>query len=397
MLKWSNMQTKKRKKVCFAITKGNWGGAQKYVYSLATSLSKDKYETFVITGFGDILKDKLEAQNIKVYVIENLKRDISVVAEIKSFFKLLKIILREKPDILHLNSPKVAGFGGVAGRLCRTKKIIQTVHGFTFNEERDFATTAMITFFSWLTILFCHKTITINEKEKNQALKMPLVSENKIILIRNGIEKTDFKEKSSAQRELIRKCLTWTSDVQVGVHPMSDIGQVIWIGTISELHKNKGLEYVIEAVSKIKSLFVFFILGEGEERKNLENLIEKYNLKDKVFLIGFLENANQYLKAFDIFILPSIKEGLPYTLLEAGSAGLASISTNVGGIPDIIENGISGIIVTKARSGEITRALEYLVSNPDKQKSYGENLKTKVEKDFSFDQMLEKTIELYEN
>lgn len=373
-----NHGLKHRVKVCFVITKGNWGGAQKYVYELATSLPKDAFESVVICGKGEALLEKLKSAGIRTYRLPTLDRDISLVAEIKSSFALLKIIKNERPDVLHLNSPKASGFGAVAGRLCRTKKIIQTVHGFTWNENRSALATILISFFSWLTVMLCHKTIVIAKSEKKQAMTMPFVTEKKVVMVHNGIRGIEFKEKEIARRELL-----------------STSSGAIWIGAVAELHKNKGLEYAIFALAKVTTPFVFFIIGEGEERKNLENLIVKNNLQEKVFLLGFRENANQYLKAFDIYVSSSIKEGLPYSVLEAGMASLPIISTKVGGIPEIIENSVSGILVTKGNVGEMTRAIEHLIENSDKQKIFGDNLKTKVEKEFSLKNMLEKTLVLY--
>src|SRR3989339_333433 len=119
---------KPKKKVCFFVTKGVWGGAQKYVYSLATSLPKNSYDVFVVVGEGKILKDRLEEKNIRTYEIAGLRRDISVLSEIRSFLFLLKILRKESPDVLHLNSPKAGGLGTVVGRLLGIKKIIFTVH-----------------------------------------------------------------------------------------------------------------------------------------------------------------------------------------------------------------------------------------------------------------------------
>lgn len=383
-------------KICYVITKGVWGGAQKYLYSLAIGLPKDQYEVVVMTGEGNILKQKLEERGIKTYVIGSLKRDVSIIAEIKSFFELMKIVWRESPDVLHLNSPKASGLGAVAGRLCFVPKIIQTVHGFTWNEDRKMASKVSISFFSWLTVMLCHKTIVIASKEEKQVKVLPFVRDSKIVLIRNGVEKIDFKEKSTAQKEILELCSRRNLEhTNMSTWQVDMFRNVLWLGTISELHKNKGLEYAIEAVSKITSPFLFFIVGEGEERKNLENIVRKYGLENKVFLVGFIEGANKYLKAFDIFLLSSIKEGLPYVLLEAGQTSLPVIASSVGGIPDIIENGISGILTTKARPGEMTRAIEYLIKNPEKQKLFGKNLHDKVEKDFSIELMIEKTKKLY--
>lgn len=378
-----------KKKVCLMVTKGVWGGAQKYVYSIATSLPKNLYDVFVITGKGEILKNKLEKENIRVYEIDNLKRDISTFSEIKSFFSILKILRQERPDVLHLNSPKAGGLGSAAGRLlnilkiknCKLK-IIYTAHGWTFNEDRGVPSKIAIWLLSWVTVLLCHKTIVIAEKEMKQAKRMPFVNK-KIVLIRNGVENIDFKEKTEAQKELF------------GHINKTPINNVLWLGTISELHKNKGLEYAIETLARIETPFVFFIIGEGEERRSLEKMIEKYNLENRVFLVGFLENAKEYLRAFDIFTLTSIKEGLPYTILEAGLAGLPVMASKIGGIPDIVDSGLNGILVEKTNLGQITKTLELMIKNPDQRRSFGLKLQEKVEKEFSLKQMLDKTLEVY--
>ena len=375
--------THKKIKICLVVTKGVWGGAQKYVYNLATELPREKYDVLVVTGKGEVLKQKLQEKNVRVISIESLKRNISVISEIISFFKLFSIIWREKPDILHLNSPKAGGLGSLIGRILRVKKIIFTAHGWTFNEDRPLLQNALILLLSWVTIFLCHKIIVIAPREEEQAKLLPLVNPRKIILIRNGIEEVKFISKTSARKELLEKSMALVSN------------KTLWIGTIAELHKNKGLEYAIEALKKIKSPFKYFIIGEGEERDNLENLLEKNDLKEKVHLLGHVDKASHYLKAFDMFLLTSTKEGLPYTVLEAGLAELPVIASSIGGIPDIIDNGKNGILTTKARSGEIYRAIEYMIENPEKRKIFGENLKLKVEKNFSLKQMLEKTEKLY--
>ncbi len=369
-------------KVVYLITKGVWGGAGKYVYNLATSLPKDKYNVSVICGKGNILREKLEEKGVKVFSIGSMKRDISIFGELISFIRLFWRIYKEKPDVLHLNSPKAGGMGGVIGRILFVKKIIYTAHGWTFNENRPAFQNSLILIFSWITTLLSHKVIVIAKREEEQALSFPLVKKEKIILIGNGVDKIDFKERNTARKEITEK---------VGLEQDENI----WMGTLAELHKNKGFEYALEAVSKINTKFKYYIIGEGEERKKIEFLIKKYNLEEKVYLVGFMEKACEYLKAFDIFMLTSIKEGLPYTLLEAGLAENAVIASSVGGIPDIIENGKTGILTTKTRSGEITRAIEYLIDKPDERKLFANNLKQKVEKEFSLEQMLEKTLMLY--
>jgi glycosyltransferase involved in cell wall biosynthesis len=235
-------------------------------------------------------------------------------------------------------------------------------------------------------VLFTDKTIVISKTEKSQALKMPFVSENKIILIRNGIKKIDYKD-----RQVVRDALLY----RVGMTANDFPAGTVWLGTFSELNKNKGLKFIISALSEVKLPFVFFIIGEGEERENLENLIFSKGLQDKVFLLGFIDIANLYAKAFDIFTLTSLKEGLPYCIMEAGGAGVPVIASNIGGIPDIVDNGKSGILVKKGSVEEIKKAIEKLSSDSKKREEFGNKLKQKIEKEFDLEQMIKKTLNLY--
>lgn len=367
------------------ITKGVWGGAQKYVYTLATSLPQDAFEPVVLCGEGDALPDKLKEKGIPVQNIPTLARDISLIKEIRSFFSLVQIIRKESPDILHLNSPKAGGLGALAGRVAGVPRIIYTAHGWPFNERRGTVSKTAIWLLSWVTVLLSHTTIVIAEKEKNQAVDMPFVSSHKITLIKNGVDKIDFIQKAAARKEI-------SSLVPAGIS-----SKTFWIGSFAELHTNKGLEYAISAVAKITAPIAYIIIGEGEQRANLERLIKKTNTRDSIFLVGFLPHASRYAKAFDAYIMPSIKEGLPYALLEAGSAGLPIIASKTGGIPDVIENGTSGILTTPGSSGEIERAVRYILENPERIKLYGKNIKNKVEKEFSLSQTVQKTIQTYTN
>ena len=134
-------------------------------------------------------------------------------------------------------------------------------------------------------------------------------------------------------------------------------------------------------------------LSETELRARIED--ETENLQNSVHLLGFMPNIITYLKAFDIFTLTSVKEGLPYTLLEAGYAELPVVATATGGIPEVITDMQSGILVRSKDSKEIEHALLYLLEHPEKRKEFGEELKSTVTKDYSVDAMLQQTLVLY--
>ncbi len=303
------------KKILYVITKSNWGGAQRYVFDLATSLPHDQFEVVVALGGSGILKTKLEASGIRTIPLSSMQRDVSFFAEEKAIRELSRLFKKEKPDVVHLNSSKAGGLGAFAARLAGVPKIIFTAHGWPFWEQRNFVARGLIRYFSWLTSFFSHTTIVISDFDKNVAVHMPFVKK-KITRIYNGIGPMDF-----GSGDIIR------SAFPTGVHIM---------GTIGELTHNKNQRVLIEEAKNDSSMYVA-IVGEGELRTELEGKIKEYGLGDRVKLFGFLP-ARDVLKGFDTFVLPSLKEGLPYVLLEARAAGLPIVANRVGGVGEILDN-----------------------------------------------------------
>jgi len=379
---------KKRKKILYIITKGNFGGAQRYVYDLAVNLPKEEFEVSVALGEGEILAEKLQEKGIPVIRLENSARDISLLKDFKLFFELLRVLKKERPNIVHLNSSKIGVLGALAARIhnflvpsAYRLVTIFTAHGFAFNEKRPWIQKVIIKFLSWLTIVLCHKTITVSEKECKQVEKWPFIV-SKIQLVHNGINKKEFKERDSARKEI----------GNILKKPDLFLKYKYMVGSIGELTKNKAHCLGLKAF-KENSEIAWVIIGEGEERLKLEKIIKEKNINN-VFLAGFVPNASYLLPAFDIFLLPSIKEGLPYVILEAGLARLPVIATNVGGIPEIItpEN---GILIAPENPFEISAKIKELMGDENKRKSLSENLEKFVTKNFSFQKMLEETIYRY--
>lgn len=374
------MENMKKKKILYVITKSNWGGAQRYVFDLAANLP-DNFEAVVALGGNGPLKDRLEEAGIRTIPLPFLARDVRFLNDLLVLKHLISLFKKEQPDIIHLNSSKIGGLGALAGRIAKVPHIIFTAHGWAFREERPLLQKFAIKFLSWLTILWSHTVITVSERDEREALAMPFTKE-KIVLVYNGIPETKTLERTAA-RALIRQDILPSS---------------LWVGTIGELHKNKGQAYAIEAFESLQATApqaVFFVIGEGEERRSLEKLIAARNLQTNVILLGNRSNAAALLPAFDVFLFPSVKEGLPYTLLEAGLAGLPVIASGVGGIPEIITDMESGILVRPKSSEELAKAFEYLLSHKKEAVGFGKKLRATVKKNFSLKKMLNKTLAIY--
>lgn len=369
-----------KKKILYIITKSNWGGAQRYVFDLAQKL-KDECEITVASGGKGVLFDKLRAEGIKTISIPFLGRDIKIWDEPKVLLEMLKILKNKKPDVVHLNSPKVAGIGSAASRIYNLThkgkiKIVQTVHGFPFMEPRPFIWRAIMWSASYVSILLTHESIFVSKKDIQLSKRMYFISK-KIKYIPNGIAPINFLPKDESRLKLL-----------------GNRYEGILIGTIAELNHNKGLEFLIDSFSYLKDENIqSVIIGDGEKRDELKALKDK--LQAPVIFTGSLPSAGEYLKAFDIFILPSLKEGLPYVLIEAGFAELPVISTTVGGIPHLIESGVSGTLVSPKDSKSLAFAVELYLQDPKLREEHGKKLKEVVEENFSLNQMVEKTVGIY--
>jgi glycosyltransferase involved in cell wall biosynthesis len=375
------------KTVLLVITKSNWGGAQRHVYDVATSLHHHKLAKVVVAMGGQgLLGSKLRAEGIAVEEIPSLGRNMHIGNEISAFMHLFDIVKRVKPDIMHLHSPKAAGLGAVIGRVMGIPTIIQTVHGWSFNEQRPLWQRAIIAFFSWITTLLCHTTITIAEHERMQGLMMPFVHK-KIKLIHIALN--PFRTKTR------REARAW---LHTFIPPHVQLPEKVFIiGTIGELHPNKGYTYALEAMALLKhhADIRYAVIGTGELYQQLVQQAEKLGIADRVFWLGFVENAAQYLKAFDLFLLASQKEGLPFVLLEAGIAGLPVITTGVGGVGDIVEDMSSGIVIQPGRPKEIASAIEFMMTHPTLRRDYTKKLSDRVHEFFTLDTMMPALIELY--
>ncbi len=381
------METTRKKKILFIITKSNFGGAQRYVYELATGLPTGQYEVVAAFGGSGLLKEKLEGAGVRTISLHSLERDVHVIQELHAFRELYRLIQKEQPDVVHLNSSKVGGSGAFIARLCGVKNIIFTAHGWPFYEERGIVWRTLVWFFSYLTTLLAHRVIVVSQHDFIQA-HMPGL-QKKITHIPTAIGVVPFLARDAAREFLAQHTHTAiTPDTQL-------------IGSIGEYVKNKNLLIAIQAVEKMRvhttQKILYILIGnDGDERTLLEQYIREHNLSDTVVLAGFIDNARDYLRAFDLFLMPSLKEGFPYGLLEAGAAELPVIASKVGGIPDVVEHEVTGYLINPHKPDTLIDGLKVLIENPTAARAWGHTLHTRVTTTFRIETMRAHTYALYQ-
>ncbi len=326
-------------KLLFVITQGVWGGAQKYVFSHAKALSNE-FDVFVAigepTGKKDLQKAILAFNDtahspIQLISLMHVRRAIHPIHDIAALFELRTLISALAPAVVHLNSSKAGILGSLS--LPRKQKALYTVHGWVFAEPHSALVNNLFRFLERRAAKARAKaggaTILLSEQEKKLGMSVLQGTQSHIIPI--GLEPISFLSKKDA-RILLQKTLPALSDDRP------------WIGCVANMYSTKGLDILIKAATAVKNTQII-IIGEGPERSTLESLITTNKLAKTVFLTGSLPQAATLMKAFDRAVIPSRKEGLPYTILEWMQAEVPVIATCVGGIPSVLGNGITGTLI----------------------------------------------------
>lgn len=376
--------TKNPKRILFVITKANFGGAQQYVLDLARAAQANGHTVAVAIGSDGTLTDKLEASGIQVFVATGLQRDISVQREWSAFRSLLSTMRTWKPDVVHLNSSKAGLIGSIAARIARVPRIIFTAHGWPYFEDRSFLWRTLIWKCSWLTVAFSHKTICVSEFDRTHA-QLPFLG-RKLTRIYNGVTKPELRSREDARAELF----SWN---EREAH-----ADDLFLVAIGELHPNKNHESLLYALSALKRTdpsmrFFLTLIGSGELEHELKAQVRTRGLEDRVHFTGFLNAPYQYLNAFDVLVMPSKKEGLPYTLLYGLAVGIPMIASRVGGAPEILAHAPAGKLTDPNRPASLMNALR---NTYYERKGYGAVLNPHELGEFALSCMLERTLVLYE-
>lgn len=380
------MSASARTKVLYLITKSNWGGAQRYVYDLATHLDTSRYEPIVALGGNGELATLLRHAGIRVITIDSLERDISIRQEWQFIKELYSILRYERPAVLHVNSSKAGGVGTLLGRLLRVPHIIFTAHGWAFNEDRPLWQRFVTKCLHWCTVLLSHRTIAVSRaivRDMNwpgAEKKMKIIHPGRNI----GVTYTKAESRASLARQfpVLEPYLRDT-----------------WIGIVAELHPIKRHTVLFQALASLRDTHPqvrLIVVGTGSLTQSLQRYVVDHQLEEHVLMLGHVSDAARYLKAFDICVLPSKSESYGYVLHEAGLAGVAVVGTRVGGIPDIITHNSTGLLVPPDSHERLAAALHTLLREPNKGKELAaamqDTLKTRT-----VARMTEATTALYEH
>jgi len=389
----------KKIKVAHIITKLELGGAQQNTLYTVEHLPRDKYEVILISGCGGILDE--EAKKIpqtKVYFIPELIREVNPFYDFLAFWRLFRLLRLLRPDIAHTHSSKAGIFGRWAAWLCNLEfriknsefrtKINHTFHGFGFNPYQKFPIREFFIFLEQFTALISTKLIAVSEENIKKGIGYFIGNKDKYVLIRSGIKIDQFRS-SAPLRVLPEK------KKELGIQPEEKVVTMIapFKPQKAPLDFVRMAKYVKEKVPNVK----FLLVGDGELRNNLEFGIRNLELKNEIILPGWRRDIPEILAITDIFVLTSLWEGLPRTILEAMASGKPVVATAVDGNREIVQDGLTGFLVSPKEPEKMAEKVIFLLRNPDLRKKMEEEGKKIIDTSFDIDHMVIQLDQLYQN
>jgi len=359
--------------ILFLITKGNnIGGAQVYVKELAIQFKRDGYNVTVASGLYGELFEQLKAENVDTILVKNLQVPIHLFRDWKAFLEIKKIIEQVKPDLVCINSSKSGILGRLACKITNTKNVF-VVHGWSFTSGIPLLKAIFFKAIEKILKPFSDYWICVSDYDYELGLKAGIIKPNKTIVIKNGIH-----------------------DKKIFCNRFPQKNDTLTLISIARHDHQKDHATIFSAIKHISSIKVLLI-GDGPLFEKNKKLAKELNIEDKLVFLGYKSDVETYLAQADIFILISNWEGFPISTIEAMSAGLPIIVSNVGGAGEAIENFKEGFIIERKDTKTLTEKIIFLQKNKQELLAMGQRSREKYLHKYTFMHMYERSNLFFRN
>jgi glycosyltransferase involved in cell wall biosynthesis len=376
-------------KIARIITRMDLGGAQQAVLHLSRGLDAHRFEQWVITGDGGLLLSELSAiQTIQHHVIPEMTRRIGPAGawdDLRSVGSIRDILRRFRPDIVHTHTPKAGILGRWAAKLAGVSNIVHTYHGFGFSPRHPLWKKAFYVGLERATALITSQFVAVSDPNRALGQSYGIFLREKCALIRSGVDFADFR---TVGTDKIKK------KIELGFEPSDKI-----VGVVASFTPAKALHLFLETAAKIARDYPgvsFVMVGDGSLRPQLEAQAERLGISPALRMLGWRRDVPELLRTFDVFLLTSLWEGLPRSLVEAFFCGVPAVASHVDGIGEVVQEGRNGFLVPAEDTESMAAAVVRLLKDDPLRKTMGEQALHSVH-DFSLEKMLKDYSHLYEN
>jgi glycosyltransferase involved in cell wall biosynthesis len=365
-------------KIAHIITKLELGGAQKTTLSLLKHIDKKYYEAYLITSSRGYLKEEASLlPGLEIFFINTLQRNVNILNDMLSFFKIAVYLRRKKISIVHTHSSKAGIIGRWAAWFAGVRSIFHTVHGWPFYIEAGVLTRLFYKISEKLASLITTRIIVVSEADMKSGIKHVSKKQIKYIKIPYGIESTNFAFQSRpANRD---------SAINVGYiacfKPQKAPFDFVEVAKFS-VNENKDIKFIS--------------VGDGILKHSVMEKVLVLGLDRNIKFLGWQDNIARLLSEIDILLLTSRWEGLPVVILEALASGVPVVATDVGGVPELVANGVNGFVEKKGACKKLADDILLLAYDNDMRMEFAKQAKKSFKKEFDIQYMRDSMQNLYE-
>ncbi|MBI4055070.1 MAG: glycosyltransferase family 4 protein [Elusimicrobia bacterium] len=372
-------------KILHLITQLELGGAQQNTLYTVRHLDPKLFRPHLAYGPGGILDPETQSLPVAQSTVPHLGRPIRPLQDLLALLEIYRILRKERPQILHTHSSKAGILGRWAAHLAGVPCRIHTYHGFGFNPRQQGILRRLLIFLERRTARITQALIFVSRENREEAQRLRIATSAQHHLIRSGIDLARFPaglEKPDQKR------------AELGAASSS-----VLITSVGNFKPQKNPQDFLELARRILPRHPaarFLFIGNGPGRPRLERFLAQKGLTEKVRLLGWRRDVPEILAVTDLFVLTSLWEGLPRSLVEAMASGVACAAYAVGGIGELIEEGTNGYTACPQDLNSLTQKVSKLIADPELRKTLGGNAKKSISQEFDIRHMVRRQEELYQ-
>ena len=344
------------------------GGTEKNTIYSIQALDKTKFSIDIAMGRESdfsYAKNVLPEAN-EIIMIKELDNDFNPIKNLKALYKIFKLIRRNRYVVVHTHQCKASILSCFAAKFAKVPIVIFGLHGDYLENPRFIGLWRKIyKLIEQVAVRCATMFISVGEELKERYINRYGLSFSRCEVVRSGMELANFCEAATFSQEKIKQ-----KKEELNIKP-----EELVIGKVSSLELRKGYKFAVRVAEKIirgnSKDIKFLFVGEGDQRAELQDMVKRLGLKDRIIFTGFRSDVDELMGIFDIFIFTSLMEGLPQVLVQAAAAGRPIVSFEVEGAKEIIKEGINGFIVSSGDIDGLAEKVNYLLSNLEKAKEMG--------------------------
>jgi glycosyltransferase involved in cell wall biosynthesis len=375
-------------KIVRIIARLNVGGPAIHVVLLTARLRARGYETILVKGTeapseGDML-DFARDLDVRPVVLPQLGREIRWWDDVMAFWNLLTLIRRERPDIVHTHTAKAGLLGRIAAWLAGVPLVVHTFHGHVFQGYFSPARTRIFVALERWLARRTHRLVAVSERVRDEVLARGIGRPERFHVVPVGLDLQRFAECDPRRGQL---------RVELRLPPQAPL-----VGIVARLVPIKRHELFLAAAAAVATRMPscrFLVVGDGERRHALEGMARELGITDRVLFLGWRRDLERIYADLDVAVLTSANEGSPVSLIEAMASGVPVVGPRVGGVPDVIDDGVSGIVVPPGDAAPVAEAIVRLLGDVELRRKMGAAARERALRLYGADRLVADITALY--